>query len=77
MDKLNFEMLKLIKEQKSQIDFLAKGLKKIDNYLLRAELEIYILVTCLRIAAERYNISPQEKKEIILQAIEKVFPEVF
>ncbi len=77
MDKLNFEMLKLIKEQKSQIDFLAKGLKKIDNYLLRAELEIYILVTCLRIATERYNISPQEKKEIILQAIEEVFPEVF
>ncbi|CAJ0912792.1 20634_t:CDS:2 [Entrophospora sp. SA101] len=53
MNKLNFEMLKLIKEQKSQIDFLAKGLKKIDNHLLRAELEIYILVTCLRIAAER------------------------
>ena len=77
MDKLNFEMLKLIKEQKSQIDFLAKGLKKIDNHLLRAELEIYILVTCLRIAAERYNISPQEKKEIILQAIEEIFPEIF
>ena len=77
MDKLNFEMLKLIKEQKSQIDFLAKGLKNIDNHLLRTELEIYILVTCLRIVAERYNISPQEKKEIVLQAIKEIFPEIF
>jgi len=52
-------------------------LKNIDNHLLRTELEIYILVTCLRIVAERYNISPQEKKEVILQAVKEIFPEIF
>jgi len=77
MDKLNFEMLKLIKEQKTQIDLLATRLRSVNNHLLRTELEIYILVNCLRIAAKRHNISPQEKKEIILQAIEEVFPEIF
>ena len=77
MDKLNFEMLKLIKEQKTQIDLLATRLRSVGNHLLRTELEIYILVTCLRIVAERYNISPQEKKEIVLQAIKEIFPEIF
>ena len=77
VEKLNLEMLKLIKEQKKEIDFLAKRLRNINNYLSRTELENYILVTCLRIIADKHNISRQEKREIILRAIEEIFPDIF
>jgi hypothetical protein len=77
MEKLNLEMLKLIKEQKKEIDFLTKKLKYTNDYLLTTEIENYILVTCLQVIAEKHNISRQEKKEIILQAIEKIFPNIF
>lgn len=77
VEKLNLEMLKLIKEQKKEIDFLAKRLRSINNYLSRTELENCILVACLRIITDKHNISRQEKREIILRAIEEIFPDIF
>jgi len=39
-------------------------------------LESYILATCLNIIGDKYNLSRQEKRKIILQAIEKIFPDI-
>lgn len=73
MNKLSLEMLKLIQKQQTKIDFLKKRLKNATNHLIRNELEVYILVNCLYIIADKYNISHQEKKAIIFQAIEEIF----
>jgi hypothetical protein len=75
-NKLSLEMLKLIQEQEAKINFLTKNVKDINSYLLKAELESYILATCLNIIGDKYNLSRQEKRKIILQAIEKIFPDI-
>ena len=74
--KLSLEMLKLIQEQEEKISFLTKNIKNINSNLLRTELENCILATCLNIMGNKYKLSRQEKKEIILQAIEKIFPDI-
>lgn len=75
-NKLSLEMLKLIQEQEAKINFLTKNVKDINSYLLKTELENYILATCLNIIGDKYNLSRQEKRKIILQAIEKIFPDI-
>ena len=74
--KLSLEMLKLIQEQEEKISFLTKNIKNVNGHLLRTELENCILATCLNIIGDKYKISRQEKREIILQAIEKIFPNI-
>ncbi|KLL02869.1 MAG: hypothetical protein MRERV_64c005 [Mycoplasmataceae bacterium RV_VA103A] len=76
-NKLNLEMLKLIQEQETKINFLAQRLRDTNNYLLRAEIETHILTTCLNIVGDKYNLSRREKRKIILQAIEEMFPDIF
>lgn len=76
-NKLTLEMLKLIREQKAEINFLVKKLKEVNSRLLRAELEVHILNACLSIIGDKYNLSRQEKREIVLQVIEEIFPDIF
>ena len=76
-NKLNFEMLKLIQEQEAEINFLTKRLRDINSHLLRVELETYILAACLNIVGDKYNLSRLEKRKIIFQAIEEIFPDIF
>ena len=59
-NKLNLEMLKLIQEQETKINFLAQRLRDTNNYLLRAEIETHILTTCLDIVGDKYNLSRRE-----------------
>jgi hypothetical protein len=75
--KLNLEMLKLIQAQEAEINFLIKRLKNANSHLLKAELESYVLAACLNIVEDKYNLSRQEKRKIILQAIEGIFPDIF
>jgi len=75
--RLNLEMLKFIQEQEAEISFLTKSIKDVNSHLLRAELESHVLATCLNIIGDKYNLSRQEKRKIILQAIEKIFPDIF
>ena|SRR2546423_12909655 len=74
--KLSLEMLKLIQEQEAKISFLTKNIKDVNSYLLKAELENHILTTCLNIIGDKYNLSRQAKRKIILQAIEEIFPDI-
>jgi len=76
-NKLKLEMLKLIQEQEAEINLLTKRLREVNNYLLRVELETHILAACLHIVGDRYNLSRREKRKIILQAIEEIFPDIF
>ena len=76
-NKLNLEMLKLIQKQEAQINFLTKRLRNANSYLLGKEVENHILATCLNIIGDKYNLSRQEKREIIIQAVEEIFPDIF
>lgn len=75
--KINLEMLKLIQKQAAEINFLTKKIRNINSYLLKAELETYILTVCLNIIGNKYNLSLQEKRKIIFQALEELFPDIF